>query len=51
MEIFGIQEAASGAPQGSVLGPILIVIYVDDLTDNMAIAHLLYANVKLIVHR
>ncbi len=47
-----VAAAASRASQGSVLGPIHIVIYVDDLTDNMTIDHLLYANdVKFIVHR
>ncbi len=36
--------------RGSVLGHILFVIYVNDLTDNLTIDHLLYADyVKLII--
>ncbi len=43
-------EAVSGVLQGSVLGPIFFVIYVNDLSNNLTIDHLLYADdVKLIV--
>ncbi len=45
-------EAACEVLQGSVLGPILFVIYGNDLTDNLMIDHLLYADdVNLIAPR
>ncbi len=36
-------DAASGVPEGSVLGPIRYIIYVNGLDDNLTINHLIYA--------
>ncbi len=44
-----VAEAVSGVPQGSVLGPILFVIYVNDLSDNLTIDHLLYADDVILI--
>ncbi len=43
-------EAISDVPQGSVIVPVLFVIYVNDLPDHLSADSLLYADdVKLIV--
>ncbi len=37
-------EAISGVSQGCVIGPILFVIYVNDLPDHLSADSLLYAD-------
>ncbi len=50
--LFQIAEAISGVPQVSVIGQILFVIYVNDLSDHLSADSLLYADdVKLIALR
>ncbi len=45
-------EAIRGVQQGSLIGPILFVIYINDLTDHLSADSLLYADdIKLIAPR
>ena len=39
-------DVLSGIPQGSVLGPLLFVIYINDITDNLESDNLLYAETR-----
>ncbi len=52
MTLSQVVKAGSRVPQVSVLDTFLFVIYVNDLTDDPTIDHLLYAvNVKLMAPR
>ncbi len=44
-----IDEVISGVPQGSVIGPILFVIYVNDLHDRLSADSLLYADDVILI--
>ena len=44
----GLTEVTSGVPQGSVLGPLLFLCYINDITQNMSSTVRLYADDTLI---
>ena len=45
------EQMMSGVPQGSVLGPLLFLIYINDLTDNISSSIKLFADDSFIFSR
>lgn len=42
------RPVASGVPQGSVLGPVLFLLYVNDITDHIRSRMLLFADDSIV---